>query len=154
MNPTHTLTDNERAELRTATIEIANLPDRIAANEEIHGPGCRPELRDRLTQAQATVSRLERVAADRLEHEARTGFDSASRPTFFAATLTDGGRSHLHWHGEEPGWTLCGANRWDADPMGTEITHQGDRLLWHVLDGRDERLCGRCVASARAWWNA
>ncbi len=149
---THFLTDTERMTLRSAEADAANLPDRITANEAVHGPGSRPELRARLAAATDTLARLERTATNRHDTAAAHAFDADTGPAFFAATLTDGGKSHLHWRDDEPGWTLCGANRWDADPMGTEILVDGTARLWEALDGRGAS-CARCTKSVNAWWN-
>ena len=153
---THFLNDTERMTLRSAEADAATLPDRITANEALWGPGSRPELRARLATATDTLARLERTAINRHDTAAAHAFDADTGPTFFAATLTDGGRSHLHWRDTEPGWTLCGANRWDADPMGTEILVDGTARLWEALDGRgagETRRCVRCTRSVNAWWN-
>ena len=149
---THFLNDTERMTLRSAEVDAASLPSRIAENEAVWGPGARPELRARLADATTTLARLERTAIDRHDTAAAHAFDADTGPTFFAATLTDGGKSHLHWRDTEPGWTLCGANRWDADPMGTEIILKGTVRLWDALNGRGAS-CARCTKSVNAWWN-
>jgi hypothetical protein len=149
---TRFLSDTERMTLRSAEADAANLPDRIAGNEAVWGPGARPELRARLADATITLARLERTALGRSDTEAAHAYDADTEPALYAATLTDGGKSHLHWRDAEPGWTLCGANRWDADPMGAEILFRGTVRLWEALDGRGAS-CARCTKSVNAWWN-
>lgn len=150
------LTDDERASLRGAAADVATLPDRLAANEALWGPECRPELRERLATARATVERLRRVAERRADDAAATRFD-AERPAFNRLTLTDGGRVHLAWNdnGKNP---VCGT--WIADDPAAERSRLGGGVyLWEALRGTDcpgnanFRFCKRCTASVRAWWN-
>lgn len=151
---TEFLNDTERASLRTAAADVATLPDRLAANERLSGAGCRPELRERLASARATVDRLRRVAEERADHAAAARFD-ADRPAFHRLTLTDGGREHLAWR---DGGTNAICGTWIADDPAANRARVGPGVrLWEVLDG-DARpgaanRCRRCTAGVRAWWN-
>ena len=151
---TNHLTETERTLLRDAAVDVALLPDRLAANEALWGPECRPELRERLATARATVERLRRVAEERADHAAATRFD-AERPAFNRLTLTDGGREHLAWN-DNGTHAICGT--WIADDPAAERARLGTGVrLWEVLDGDDRpgaaNRCRRCTAGVRAWWN-
>lgn len=148
------LNEGERTALRGAAADVASLPDRLTANEALWGPECRPELRERLADARATVERLRRLATDRAERDATVRFD-AERPAFNRLTLVEGGREHLAWNdnGKNP---ICGSWLID-DPEGNQSWIGGRVFLWEALDG-EARLgasnrCKRCTAGVRAWWN-
>jgi hypothetical protein len=151
---TEYLTERERMLLRGAAADVATLPDRLAANEERWGPGCRPELRERLATARATVERLRRAATERADHADATRFD-AERAAFNRLTLTDGGREHLAWNDNGTN-AVCGT--WIANDPAALGARLGTAVrLWEVLDGDDRpgaaNRCRRCTAAVRAWWN-
>jgi len=58
----------------TAPLEIERyraqmLRDRIAENEAIYGPGCRPELRERLADHEATIARMTQTTDQTTRYE-------------------------------------------------------------------------------------
>lgn len=134
---------------KQAEYDIETLTERIAANEVLWGPGCRPELRARLAAAEATIASLDRSD----KRDAACGYDT-ERPAFNVVVLTDGGRSHLAWFGDDTN-VVCGARI--ASDLGAERARIGAEVrLYEVLDGTGAGYtarCKRCTAGVRAWWN-
>jgi hypothetical protein len=122
--------------IRQAEYDIATLTERIAENEVIYGPGCRPELRERLAAAHR---RLAAVQAD-ADATARQRF------TLQKIRITAGGAVHLSW-GLDYGAT-CGAL--PAGRAATYIQHLGATDAYRLAGSQ---TCGRCRKSVDRWWN-
>ena len=108
--------------LSEAIIELATLPARIAENEAVYGPGCRPELRARLATAQA------RINTERVTH-------AATYKTFITSPE---GKTHLQ------GWTK-GASLCNGNGFNNDVIQMGETTLRNAYN-----LCERCERSADA----
>jgi len=119
-----------------AVYDVDTLTERIAANERLWGPGCRPELRERLAEAKARVAAAEEQAASHLLQ---------NRPVRLLR-LSDSPDAKLHVEGEFAA-AECGAyNRRDWADTGVVA---GWRSAAQAL--AEVAVCGRCKASLRAW---
>jgi hypothetical protein len=108
--------------LKEAQIEVANLPARIAENEAVYGPGCRPELRARLATAQALIN------SERVTHAA----------TYKTFVTSPEGKTHLQ------GWTK-GASLCNGNGFENGVIQMGETTVRNARN-----LCERCERSADA----
>lgn len=153
MPTTETMTYAEEMAWRNAVVDIANLPDRIAENEAVWGPGARPELRARLAEAERTVERIEAAVQRRQERERLYQLD-AEADALNIVWLAEGGTPHLAWVGDDTN-PICGA--WLSSDWGRERARLGYSVrIWEVIDGtgpESVNRCKRCTAGVRSWWN-
>ena len=124
--------------------EIDTLTERITANEAIHGPGCRPELRARLRDAQLRIRQL-RLAEQRAE--ARRERDAQLHMLDIREVRPIRVTPEGKWHADNDfGEPECGADgdgvTWDKSPFNTMSGRQ--------FIGRSD-CCKRCAKSLWAW---
>ena len=120
---------------RLAEYEIQTLTERIAENEVVYGPGCRPELRERLAAAK---ERLAAITA----HAAATALQ---RFEIHKVRVAEGGVVHVAFYPNEG--PECGAK--PADPTRSYVQYLG-KTNAYSLAGPD--TCARCRASVARWW--
>ena len=127
------LTRRRRNPYQLAQYEVESLKERIAANEAIHGPGCRPELRARLRDAEARLRQMDRQAM----------LHMLDIRTVNPIRVTPGGK----WHADDDfGDPECGA---DGDGETWE-TSRFNQMSGRDFIGRSD-CCGRCARSLKAW---
>ena len=119
--------------------EVKTLTERIAANEEIHGPGCRPELRERLAAAKRRIARREAEAQHRVEANLLS-----SREVSYVR-LSNSPSAKLHVVGDFG--AECGA--YDRSDWASDGTPAGWGNAYDAVRRTD--VCGRCKASLIAW---
>jgi hypothetical protein len=132
-------------EIQKARYEVEALRDRIAANEEVWGPGCRPELRARLAVAEQELATAEARAEVARAAQAQSDFLSGLPVTL--VRFSDAPGAKVHVEGSDGGPAVCGAYDRAHDDRGGRFAARTDaaRALRH------HNLCGRCRTSLQAW---